>query len=276
MKLFKFFIVTYNQPKQLKLTYESLIRTLGSFTDYEISIINNHSHFEFEGKAKVFHNELRPDDSIGYLSRNWNQAILHGFKSAREPDSKWIILVQSDVIFQAGWLEWFLSESEKNSFDLLQFGPGDQTVFLNLEAFMKVGWFDERFTTLALQEYDYFLRSYLHLGNRCQLQGHYGVRGIFNPPAFSVIQREEEYREGHSMEGHPWQHRWFEAKWGAEVHRILRYNQDPEKWTRNIDHYFENQMESGLTVPSCYPKEINWYPYFYFGLNDQSFSSLYY
>lgn len=259
MKYIKFYIVTYNQPEQLKITYYTLSKSLVNESNCEINIINNHSNFIFDGQVdNIYHNTLRPDNSYGYLARNWNQSILNGFKNTKKPDTEWVGLVQSDVIFDENWLEWF--KNEKN-IDFYQWGPGDQFILMNLEAFKQIGWFDERFTSLAMQEYDYCLRAYLNLKNRCALQGHYGIRAIYNPPTYDAIVREEEHRVGHSTEAHHQQRRWFEHKWSPNVYNIMRAPLGTE-WVNSI-----NRLKLHP------PREINWYPYMYEG--DETYNNIY-
>jgi len=261
-KFVKYYIVTYNQPEQLQITYNTLLKTMPtvnspSYRNFEINVINNHSNFKLDERdyvACVYHNQLRPDNSYGYLARNWNQAILLGFKNTVNPDTEWVGLVQSDVVFQEGWFEKFLKIKD---IDLFQWGPGDQFVLLNIGAFKKVGWFDERFTSLAMQEYDYLLRTYIHLKERCMLQGHYGKRGIFNSPPFNAIAREEKHRTGHSTAAHQQQHRWFNVKWGPKMDNILRGGGE-RKWAQVVNELLH---KGKLQVP----KEINWYPYIYEG-----------
>ena len=79
----KLFIVTYNNALELNKTLTSLFKSDLNAIDYEVFIINNHSNFsideQFEKNVAILHNVLRPDNSTGYLTRNWNQALILGF-----------------------------------------------------------------------------------------------------------------------------------------------------------------------------------------------------
>ena len=82
----KIFIVTYRRPAILNKTLDILFNKtdFSSIPNTEVNIINNHSEFvlneEFKDKVHVFHNNTRPDWDTGNLARNWNEALLHGFK----------------------------------------------------------------------------------------------------------------------------------------------------------------------------------------------------
>lgn len=86
----KIYFVTYMESQVLNETLDSFFSTCDNNKFCEICIINNHSIFfleeKFVDKVRVIHNCGRPDFSTGHLSRNWNQAILHGFQNLNKLD----------------------------------------------------------------------------------------------------------------------------------------------------------------------------------------------
>lgn len=112
----KHYIVTYNNNEVLNNCLESLWDIFENYTkdEYQVYIINNHSNFsinrKFERYVEVIHNDLRPDFSTGHLSRNWNQAILHGFKDLNNPDCDILVTNQNDCEFDGDFvpnlIEW--------------------------------------------------------------------------------------------------------------------------------------------------------------------------
>ncbi len=103
MKL-KIYIVTFDGEKHLNHNLNSLFNSQYFKKENihcEVNIINNHSNFnineKFKNKVSVLHNVLRPDFSTGHLARNWNQAIINGFKNLNNPDCD--ILIHRILIF---------------------------------------------------------------------------------------------------------------------------------------------------------------------------------
>ena len=111
------YIVTYRNPVDLNKNISSI---LASGADVRINVINNHSEFFLEPKHEkavtVLHNNLRPDFSTGHLSRNWNQALLHGFKDLKNPANDIVVTVQDDVIFKPDWLSRLIDIHRRYNF----------------------------------------------------------------------------------------------------------------------------------------------------------------
>ncbi|WP_139158941.1 glycosyltransferase family 2 protein [Vibrio sonorensis] len=130
----------------------------------EINIINNHSDFHLDSNyidiVNVLHNDLRPDFSTGHLARNWNQAILHGFRDLSNPRSDIVVTVQDDVLFKPDWLDKLKELHKKYSF--ITMGAGDTFCSYLPEAVRKIGMWDERFCNIGFQEADYFLRALIY------------------------------------------------------------------------------------------------------------------
>lgn len=162
------YIVTYQNPIDLNKNIASI---LASGVDARINVINNHSRFflepQHEKAVTVLRNVLRPDFSAGHLARNWNEALLHGFKDLNAPANDIVVAVQDDVVFKADWLPKLLDLHHRYSF--ITMGPGDTFCSYLPEAVKKVGLWDERFCALAYHEGDYFLRSLIYNREGCSI-----------------------------------------------------------------------------------------------------------
>ena len=164
MKKIKLYIVSYNNYNDLNNNLESLFNSDWFDNNLEINIINNHSNFSLDhkyiNKVKILHNLLRPDWSTGHLARNWNQAIINGFKDLNNPDCDIVICCQDDTLFDINWLPNLLKFHEK--YDFIQMGIGDNFCSYGISAIKTIGLWDERFCTIQLGEADYFLRALIY------------------------------------------------------------------------------------------------------------------
>jgi hypothetical protein len=166
MKNMKVFIVTYKRPDVLNDTLERLF----DHTDFnlipntEVNIINNHSEFhlnqEFLDKVNVLHNMTRPDWDTGNLARNWNEALIHGFKDLKNPDAKIVVTMQNDIVLDPNWATNLIKLHQKYTF--VTGVLGDNIVSYRPEAVIKIGMWDERFTSPAHKEADYYLRALIY------------------------------------------------------------------------------------------------------------------
>jgi hypothetical protein len=149
----KLFIVTWQNEKALNDGLDSLFTN--NNIDLEVNVIANHSavkvHDEFQDKVNIIYNNLRLDESTGYLSRNWNQAILLGFKSLRNP----------------GW--------------------GDNFCSYLPEAVKKVGLWDERFITTH-HAAEYFYRMLIFNRKNSSINDHHHQR-VLNPENIEIAGR---------------------------------------------------------------------------------------
>jgi hypothetical protein len=155
------FIVTYRSPVDLKNNIASILE---SGADVTVNVINNHSDFELAPEHKhavtVLHNQLRPDFSTGHLARNWNQALLLGFRNLKNPASDIVVTVQDDVLFKPDWLRNLIELHRKYSF--ITMGAGDAFCSYLPEAVRTIGLWDERFCNIGCHEADYFLRALIY------------------------------------------------------------------------------------------------------------------
>ncbi len=166
MKNIKVFIVTYRRVEILNKTLDRLFNhtDFPSIPNTEVNIINNHSEFslnkEFVDKVNVIHNNTRPDWDTGNLARNWNEALLHGFKDLNNPDARIVVTMQNDVVLDSNWATNLLKMHQKYTFITGQLG--DNIVSYRPEAVKKIGLWDDRFITPANKEADYYIRALIY------------------------------------------------------------------------------------------------------------------
>ncbi len=179
----KIFIVTYKNDEFLKNNLVSLLQSDIIKYDYEINIINNYTKdfsldkYCYDNNINIYHNTLRPDFSTGHLSRNWNQAIINGFKDLNNPDCDILVLCQNDNIFKSQWFEYVLEKHK--IYDFITIGGGDQYHSYKPEHIKKVGLWDERFCNIGYQEADYFIRSYIYNKEKISIND-YNHKRIYN------------------------------------------------------------------------------------------------
>jgi len=120
---FAIYIVTYNRPKILNESIRQYLESLPFIPP--ITVISNHSNCTIDADLKkhvnLIFNNLRPDESWGYLTRNWNQCFQLGLVK-----HEWLLCSQDDVIIKPGWLDldrassrdlkWLGSDDDDDSF----------------------------------------------------------------------------------------------------------------------------------------------------------------
>lgn len=158
-------IVTYRNEQDLNANLDSLFQNYQpELMDIQVNVINNHSQFRLNAchwdKVTVWHNKLRSDNSIGHLSRNWNQALVNGFGSLDNPLVDLVINSQDDVIWQPGWCQRVLEATQ--TYNLISQGVGDALVVYRVEAVRNIGLWDERFCPSFYHDGDYFLRALIY------------------------------------------------------------------------------------------------------------------
>jgi|688.fasta_scaffold45099_6 hypothetical protein len=169
----KQYIVTYNNQIQINNCLESIFSKLNNdeLSILDIFIINNHSDLNIDvkylDKITILNNSLRPDFSTGHLSRNWNQAIINGFKDLKNPDCDIVVTNQDDTLFKENYISKLIELH--NNFDLIQFGWGDNFISYTPNAIKQIGLWDERFCNIGYQEADYFTRAALYLKSKSSI-----------------------------------------------------------------------------------------------------------
>lgn len=221
----------------------------------EVTIINNHSRFyldqKFHDKVKILHNTLRPDFSTGHLARNWNQAIINGFKDLKNPDCDWLIHCQDDTEWKANWFEILKKAMDKYTF--YTSGNGDNVCCYTAEAVRNIGLWDERFCNIGYHEYDYFTRACIYNPDQSSINdlGDYPQNKQWNPeePCTNYLPRDQNKNLHHnrSQQYHSLSAMVYKYKWGIppEPRNFAKINQEL-KCTQNANFMFYPYFEKDI------------------------------
>ena len=244
----KHYIVTYNNNIILNRCLQSILPLFSKYTpdEYSVYIINNHSNFNidsiYEPYVHVLHNSLRPDFSTGHLSRNWNQAIINGFRDLNNVDCDILITSQNDCEFDGDFISNLIELHKKYSF--IQFGAGDNFMSYTVESIKKVGLWDERFCNIGYQEADYFLRQLLYNTHSCTINDYMHKR-VHNPEKNNVVKNTPNgYSRGEeshfvSQQFHKHSENIYKIKWGntPQAHNNIWNYESLKKLNPLIDSY---------------------------------------
>lgn len=227
----KIYIVTYKGDNVLNQNLDSLYSSDLLDYEYEICIINNHTQFDANvdrPNLRVVHNAVRPNFSTGHLARDWNFALIDGFRDLKNPQSDIVITCQNDTVFFPNWVSYIISLHKKYSF--ITFGHGDNMMSWTPNAVKTIGLWDERFCTIQYQEADYFLRAYKYNKERTSLNDHAHGR-LHNEEENKVVDvtysKNEENREAHDDSksyrkicNAVYHRKWDNYKWNESRDRI--------------------------------------------------------
>ena len=256
----KHYIVTYKNNKILNNGLETIFPLFKKYKkeEYQVFIINNHSDISIKPKFKPFvtilNNVLRPDFSTGHLTRNWNQAIINGFKDLNNPDCDILITNQNDCEFDGDFIPNLIEWHKKYSF--IQFGAGDNYISYTIDAIKRVGLWDERFCNIGYQEADYFLRQLLYNTNGCSIND-YKHRRVHNSEINNIIK--------HTISGHD---RKDEFHLQSQKYHTISENVYTLKWGDTVSNHtdigwsYENLKDLSPIIPS-----FIYYPYFEKNIN---------
>jgi len=183
----------------------------------------------------------------------------------KAPKHEWVALIQSDVVFRPGWKERFERHVQENGDLFVAAGPGDQATFIHHYAFDRLGWWDERFSAIGYQEFDYFLRAAITLPTKAAIEGHH-VNLVWRwPPSLDLIERQATDGSGHTSKLNPQLLAHLMRKWGEGFvnSACLSYEQAP-RFAEILEERFGpvNMRTNGLFKEKL-PLEYNWYPHFY-------------
>jgi len=238
---FAIYIVTYNRQKALNKSIRLYLESLPFVPP--ITVISNHSKCLIDDDLKeyvnVIDNVLRPDESWGYLPRNWNQCFQLGLV-----DHEWLLCSQDDVIVKPGWLE----QVNSTDYDFYSAPLGETRFLLNRAAFRRVGWFDERFCGLGFQEHDYFIR----------------ILNLMPESASIVDQHRQEF--SHNSVG--LENYWFQPENdGFSKNEQIGGRTHAKFWSIYRQDYFQkkwgtNPFKKVMGIhPDRLPREFDWYPF---------------
>jgi len=257
MKL-KVFAVRYKEPIERFIESYFSDPSIDANNTF-LTIINNYGELKNDDtRFTIINNTLRPDFSTGHLSRNWNQAIINGFKDLNNPDCDIVVCLQIDAILSSSWYTdiKFLFETQPH-LHYVTLGRGDEFQYFKPDIVKKIGLFDERFCNIGYQEADYFLRARIK-GQENVMIGDIWHRRVFNYIHFKDnfiinnqnIPFEIGLNEHHkSTQFHSVSKSIFHYKWGNVL--------DPEQW--NLQMCFPLNFTDN--------KEFKYYPYFEKNIN---------
>jgi len=250
-KNIKIFILTYKAPEDLKNNLTSFFSSNAPFDEIEVNIINNHSTIfevpeDFKNRVVVHNQTLRADWGCGTPARDWNQALVLGFKNLNDPQCNQIILCQDDAIWEPGWYKT-LRKIHKQ-YDLYQCSWGDCFISVLPNAIKKIGLFDERMCTLGYYEGDFLLRAWLYHRDKVSINDHHHRR-VWNPTE-DVVKRASDERSTPRYMQHSGNI--FSLKWPGI---------DSQRWEKSL---FKNPPRC-----SAIPNFI-FYPYFEGDIEDLS------
>lgn len=256
----KIYIVTYNNNKLLnEWTLTTLFNSDLSKHEVKVYIIDNHSTAKvddnYKDKVTILHNQLRPDFSTGHLSRNWNQALVNGFESLKEPKCDIVVCSQNDVKFNPNWLNDLVEAHKTYSF--ITYGQGDCLHSYTPAAVKKIGLWDERYNTIMYQEHDYFLRALIYNREKSSINSR-GTGQLLNPLKVELLDIKSApcgAKRGEKTHAKARKHastcqRLFKTKWGNIPH--ARWKKNYDDWVpkhSNIQNfmfypYFEKDIEN--------------------------------
>lgn len=255
----KVYLVTYKGHKRLLPTLTSLFDSDLKNYEFEINIINNHtdiripSQFFRHSELSVINNTLRPDFSSGHLSRNWNQALINGFKSLTNPDCDIVVCSQDDSVFNPKWASRLVSAMEV--YDFVHGGHGDQFHAYQPEAVRKVGLWDERFCGISRQAADYFYRCLIYNAKYSSIQDTVHKRVLH--PLCETLEASQNFLVDADV-------RQIDSVWDNQLHgndqiaqklMMHKWGFDPFPWAEGL---FRNAANTKRTLCSNYIT----YPYF--------------
>lgn len=240
------YILTYNNNPILN---EWALKSLHE-SDYDrdrvkLFVINNHSNIVIEEQYKqtvtVLNNVLRPDFSIGHLSRNWNQAIMRGFVNLNNPQCEYVITCHNDTIFKKDWYNNLMKHAR--IYNYIQLGAGDQFQMFSPAAVKHIGMNDERFCGNGVQEGDYLLRARLYFGMHSTIND-YNHDRIHNPIEENDVIETTPLGWQHSKDihtlyvrFHPICYTIFKKKWEISPIEWSRYDVPFDSLEPLIDNY---------------------------------------
>lgn len=259
--MIKVYIVTYKKTEVLNRNLKSLWSSTSNLSSLFVTVLSNHPEIYIEDSNKrdnlrVLLNTTRAPHAWGYLSRDWNYGIIDCYKTWRNPDGiKWCVLAQNDVEWVDGWDEFLL---KNHRFDLITQPRGDQCIALNIEAVKKIGFFDERFCTLGFQEIDYFIRAVSKIPDKVSINDDFAFS--HNPIGEVITKYAKSAGDEvhHPTKFHKFLFNLFLTKWHLNENQIIYDKQ----------RLFDRVLR--LKKANKFPKEVNWYPFFWESFDDNA------
>ena len=263
------YILNYKNDYALNfMILESLFESDVVLEDVGIYIINNHPEINIQddylSKVKVITNYLRPTESIAFIARDWNSAIIHGFVNLNNPQCDAVITIQNDTILKKNWYSLLTEYSKKYNF--MSFGEGDAFIYHTPESVKKIGMFDERFSGIGFYEGDYFTRAFLYnfsqssVNDFCHTRDFNSVEIQLLEDTSQVITGNESFLRGDINEKYSslnrslWTNKWMFIAFGDE-YKIGREKCSPLINSLMFYPWFEKDVntlnEQGYYLMQC-------------------------
>ena len=263
MSKIKLYISTYNNENRINLTVGRLAET-NNIDKVEINVINNHTNFKLKNsnlKINVIHNATRPDFSSGHLSRTWNQCLVNGFRSLKNPDCDILITAQDDTYFDVDWVNKV--EELVTQYEFVQNGHGDHICVYTPVHVKKTGIWDERFCGISRQAADYFFRCLLYNKDNSSIND-IGHKRINNPIFNNDLLKSQNYLvDSRSREifGDEVYDNTTDNKDSISLNLLKeKYGQDPFPWDENLFKKIPNILKK--IEKAKLSKNYMFYPYF--------------
>lgn len=248
----KIYMVTYRNAECVKNNLDSFFATMPKEGDdtgvpeelsFSLTIINNHSAFTMPEQYKPYvdvRNNLRVDESCGHLARDWNYALIDGFRNLKKPQADQIICVHDDVIWLDNWFSKLYNIHHKYDLYMADFGC-TMTSYLP-SAVRRIGLWDERFCNVAYHEADYQLRARIYNAEKTSINDYQQGR-VWNPTEI-LVEHPPHNADKHtaareSLDYHPVSRKVFEKKW-------RRY---PEQWDKQHEPPTRPYIDSYMMYP---------------------------
>lgn len=254
----KVYVVTYKKNDVLNANLKSLWESTKNPESIEVTVLANHPDVVIDEENKranlrLVLNTTRMSNAWGYLSRDWNYCLLDCFKTWENPENiDWCVMAQNDVLWVKNWDEWL---SHNKDYDFISQPIGDQSLSINIEALKKIGFFDERLTTLHFHEIDYFIRSMLFNKARVSINDNHlkhnlsfnRVGNVITKTTFSGMNEDQTL---HNSINFNESYHYISKKWGFDILQL------------GVPYILENCHKLRRLNT-----EINWYPFFWNGFH---------
>lgn len=239
MRRIKLYFITYKNNAELRETLKSVPKSGIKNYDYEINIVNNSPSipidFEIEDldNVRVIENQTRPEFSTGHLSRNWNECLIDGFRSLKNPDCDIVVLCQNDLEFNPDVFDKIVEKHKE--FDFITYGAGDAYHSYTVDSVRKVGLWDERFCAIGCHDGDYFIRNVIANPERSSINDSHHGR-VHKPLDFEILDEvvchptKRRFKEGEEIARE-------HSKWGRFMHKVYRSKwPDPARnWPKDVE-----------------------------------------
>ena len=162
------FVVTYNSDDDVFKCLDSILGSDITTMKHEVVVLNNFGYLarrmpkRFHGRVIVLDNPRRPDWSTGHLARDWNQCLVNGFQDLDAPRAKMVVCMQADNEVAPAFATTLQILHKK--FMFINAGIGDAFCSYTPEAVKTIGLYDERYSNIGWQDFDYLFQAIMHAG----------------------------------------------------------------------------------------------------------------